>query len=257
MGFAKLHLREVLKVDETVFNSVYGLGAGLFFIGYFIFEVPAISSCTGSAHGCGVHARIMIVWGFVSMAMMFINSTTTFYVMRFILGAAEAGFFPGVILYLTYWYPSKEQAADRAVHAGRRVRGGGWFPDLRSHPRAAWLRWNGGLAVALHAGGDSGGGDGFRWCSRSCRTGRMIALAFPSPKKPGCRTGSTRKRRRCTCTRATVWRISSPRVGCGCSACFIPDECGQLGYEMWLPSIIKSFSGKSNAISAGSMRCPT
>src|SRR5688572_25036242 len=99
VGFAKLHLREVLGVDEKIFNSVYGLGAGLFFIGYFLFEVP--SNLILQRVGARIWiARIMVFWGVVSMAFMFLNGTAMFYAMRFLLGAAEAGFFPGVILYL-------------------------------------------------------------------------------------------------------------------------------------------------------------
>jgi MFS transporter, ACS family, tartrate transporter len=89
IGFAKLHLREVLGVDETIFGSVYGFGAGLFFIGYFIFEVP--SNLILQRVGARVWiARIMIVWGIVAMAFMFLTGTTMFYVMRFLLGTAEA-----------------------------------------------------------------------------------------------------------------------------------------------------------------------
>ncbi|PUA20016.1 MFS transporter [Glaciimonas sp. PCH181] len=101
VGFAKLQMLNDLKFSETV----YGLGAGIFFIGYFIFEVPS----NMILHRVGARlwiARIMITWGLVSGAMIFVNTPTTFYVMRFLLGVAEAGFFPGVILYLTYWYPS-------------------------------------------------------------------------------------------------------------------------------------------------------
>jgi MFS transporter, ACS family, tartrate transporter len=89
VGFAKLHLREALGVDETIFGSVYGFGAGLFFIGYFIFEVP--SNLILQRVGARVWiARIMIVWGIVAMAFMFLTGTTMFYVMRFLLGTAEA-----------------------------------------------------------------------------------------------------------------------------------------------------------------------
>src|SRR5688500_9089960 len=109
VGFAKLHLQAVLGVDTLNYGRVYGLGAGLFFIGYFIFEVP--SNLILQRVGARVWiARIMILWGVVSMAMMFMKSVMVFYIMRFLLGAAEAGFFPGVILYLTYWYPAKERA---------------------------------------------------------------------------------------------------------------------------------------------------
>lgn len=116
VGFAKLQLREVLGVDEAVFGSVYGLGAGLFFIGYFLFEIP--SNLVMARVGARIWiARIMIIWGFVAAAMMFIHSTTMFYVMRFVLGVAEAGFYPGMILYLTYWYPARERAKVIALFA--------------------------------------------------------------------------------------------------------------------------------------------
>ncbi|CAN5343080.1 MFS transporter [soil metagenome] len=100
VGFAKLQMVGELKFSETV----YGLGAGLFFIGYFLFEVPSnvILARVGPRRWI---ARIMISWGLLSAAMMFVESATSFYVLRFLLGIAEAGFFPGIILYLTYWFP--------------------------------------------------------------------------------------------------------------------------------------------------------
>jgi MFS family permease len=84
---------------------VYGLGAGIFFLGYFIFEVPSniILQRVGARRWI---SRIMVTWGVVSACSMFVTTPTSFYILRFILGVAEAGFFPGIILYLTYWYPS-------------------------------------------------------------------------------------------------------------------------------------------------------
>ncbi len=101
VGFAKLQMLNDLKFSETV----YGLGAGIFFIGYFLFEVPSniILHRTGARVWI---ARIMVTWGVISGGMMFVDSPTTFYVLRFFLGVAEAGFFPGIILYLTYWFPA-------------------------------------------------------------------------------------------------------------------------------------------------------
>lgn len=116
VGFAKLHLQSVLGVDPKVFSSIYGFGAGLFFIGYFIFEVPS----NLILHRVGARvwiARIMIVWGLVSMSFMFMKGVTSFYVLRFLLGAAEAGFFPGIILYFTFWYPPQERARIIALFA--------------------------------------------------------------------------------------------------------------------------------------------
>jgi D-galactonate transporter len=105
VGFAKLQMLADLKFSDTV----YGLGAGIFFIGYFLFEVPSniILHRTGARVWI---ARIMVTWGIISSAMMFVTTPTIFYVLRFLLGVAEAGFFPGIILYLTYWFPSARRA---------------------------------------------------------------------------------------------------------------------------------------------------
>jgi ACS family tartrate transporter-like MFS transporter len=105
VGFAAI----AMKADLGFSDTVYGLGAGLFFVGYFLFEVP--SNLLLERMGARVWlARIMITWGAISTAMMFVKSATAFYVLRFLLGAAEAGFFPGVLLYLTWWFPAKERA---------------------------------------------------------------------------------------------------------------------------------------------------
>ncbi|WP_342147943.1 MFS transporter [Methylorubrum sp. SB2] len=110
VGFAKLQMSQELQFSDTV----YGLGAGLFFIGYFLFEVP--SNVILDRVGARVWiARIMITWGLISGAFMFVNSATSFYVMRFLLGLAEAGFYPGVILYVTAWFPSHRRARVIAV----------------------------------------------------------------------------------------------------------------------------------------------
>jgi len=97
VGFAKLHMLADLQFSE----AMYGLGAGLFFIGYFFFEVPS----NLLMHRIGAKAtiaRIMIAWSVISAAMMFVQTPTQFYVLRFLLGVAEAGFYPGMILYMTY-----------------------------------------------------------------------------------------------------------------------------------------------------------
>ncbi len=105
VGFAKLQMLKDLQFSE----AIYGLGAGIFFIGYFIFEVPS----NLLLHRFGARkwiARIMISWGIISACMMFVQTPTAFYVLRFFLGMAEAGFFPGIILYLTYWYPAARRS---------------------------------------------------------------------------------------------------------------------------------------------------
>ncbi len=104
VGFATLQMVADLKFSETVF----GLGAGLFFIGYFLFEVPS----NVILHKVGARiwiARIMITWGVISALTLYASSEMSFYALRFLLGLAEAGFFPGIILYLTYWYPAERR----------------------------------------------------------------------------------------------------------------------------------------------------
>lgn len=100
VGFVKHYL----EVDAGISASAYALGAGIFFIGYALFEVPS----NMILHKVGARlwlSRIMVTWGLVSIAMMFVHDPMSFYILRFLLGAAEAGFSPGVILFLTYWFP--------------------------------------------------------------------------------------------------------------------------------------------------------
>lgn len=97
-----------MSPDIGLSEAAYGLGAGLFFIGYFIFEVP--SNLLMHRFGAKAwFARILITWGLFTALMAFAWDPTSFYVLRFLLGAAEAGFFPGVIYYLTLWYPAKQR----------------------------------------------------------------------------------------------------------------------------------------------------
>jgi len=105
VGFAKLQMAGQLGFSD----AVYGFGAGIFFIGYFLFEVP--SNLVLEKVGAKIWiARIMVTWGIISSCMMLVETEFWFYTLRFLLGAAEAGFFPGVILYLTYWFPAAQRA---------------------------------------------------------------------------------------------------------------------------------------------------
>jgi len=102
-------MAEGLQEDLRLTKGELGLGAGLFFFGYFLFEVPS----NLILHKVGARiwiARIMIVWGFVTMATIWVGGKWSFYIMRVVLGLSEAGFFPGIVLYLTYWVPSRERA---------------------------------------------------------------------------------------------------------------------------------------------------
>ncbi len=108
VGFAAMDMKRDLHFSDTV----YGTGAGIFFLGSALFDLP--SNLILARVGARVWiARIMITWGIVAGLMMFIRGPWSFYSLRFLLGVSEAGFFPGMILYLTYWFPSRERA--RAV----------------------------------------------------------------------------------------------------------------------------------------------
>jgi D-galactonate transporter len=104
VGFAKLQMLDALKWSETI----YGLGAGIFFIGYVISGVPAnlLLHRLGARRVIGT---LMVAWGAASAALMFVTTPLEFYVLRFITGVFEAGFFPGIVLYLTNWYPSSRR----------------------------------------------------------------------------------------------------------------------------------------------------
>jgi MFS transporter, ACS family, tartrate transporter len=110
VGFAALQMNEDLGFSDTV----YGIGAGIFFIGYFVFEIP--SNLILEKIGARIRiARIMITWGIISSAMFLVGGKTSFYILRFLLGVAEAGFFTGMILYLTYWFPARERTRRLAL----------------------------------------------------------------------------------------------------------------------------------------------
>jgi ACS family tartrate transporter-like MFS transporter len=110
VGFAALTMNK----DLGLTSQMFGLGAGIFFLGYFAFEVPS----TVILHKVGARfwiGRVMITWGLVSVAMAFTQGPISFYVLRFLLGLAEAGFFPGIILYLSYWFPANHRSAATAM----------------------------------------------------------------------------------------------------------------------------------------------
>ena len=105
VGFAAL----TMNADLGFTAEIFGFGGGIFFIGYFLFEVPSnlILEKVGARLWI---CRIMLTWGVVSMGMAFVTGPLSFYTLRFLLGVAEAGFFPGILLYLTYWFPSAMRA---------------------------------------------------------------------------------------------------------------------------------------------------
>ncbi len=248
VGFAKLHLQEVLKVDPAIFNSVYGLGAGLFFIGYFIFEVPS----NLILHRVGARvwiARIMVVWGLVSMSFMFMQSTTMFYVMRFLLGAAEAGFFPGVLLYLTYWYPHRERAGTIALFAL-----GGVLAGVVGSP----------ISGAILGMDGIGGLAGWQWlflieALPAVLLGVVVWMILPNGPADAPWLAPSEKvwvQARLDADAAAVTThqhhslrdaFTCGRVWLFCLLYFLMNV-GGYGFELWAPTIIKTISGGSDTM---------
>src|SRR5215472_8375272 len=104
LGFAKLQMVKDLGFSQ----AVYGFGAGIVYLGYMLFEIP--SNLLLERFGARkTFARITILWGITSIATMFVKTATSFYILRFLLGSFEAGLFPGVVLYLTYWFPTRRR----------------------------------------------------------------------------------------------------------------------------------------------------
>ena len=110
VGFAALQMRQELGFS----NTAYGLGAGIFFLGYFLFEIP--SNIMLQRFGARLwFARIVFTWGLATIAMAFVKDTTWFYILRFIVGASEAGAAPGVMLYLSQWVPDSQRGRFNAL----------------------------------------------------------------------------------------------------------------------------------------------
>ncbi len=247
VGFAKLQLRESLGVDEGVWGGAYGFGAGLFFLGYFLFEVP--SNLVLQRVGARIWiARIMIVWGIVSTAMMFMKSLTMFYAMRFLLGAAEAGFFPGVILYLTYWFPVKERARTVAMFAT-----GGVIAGIIGSPLSGTILGLNGVGGLL----------GWQWLFLlegipAVLFGLVVLCLLPNGPAEAKWLSATEKswlHTRLTGEAAAAaagnyhrlrQAFTSGRVWLLCLLYFLLNM-GGYGYELWLPTIIKGFQIESNA----------
>jgi MFS family permease len=110
IGFAKLQMMQ----DVGLSDAAYGFGAGIFFLGYVLFELPSNLRLVKIGARRTI-SRIMVLWGLTSMAMLFVHDATSFYILRFLLGVFEAGFAPGVLFFLAYWYPSSRMGGAMAI----------------------------------------------------------------------------------------------------------------------------------------------
>lgn len=132
IGYAQLQMR----TDLAFTDAIYGLGASMFFVGYFLFEVPS-NLYLQKVGARKTLLRIMVLWGLTSAATLFVQTPMQFYVVRFLLGVFEAGFFPGVVLYLTFWYPAARRARVVAIFMSAVVAAG-----IVGGPTSGWILQN-------------------------------------------------------------------------------------------------------------------
>lgn len=242
IGFAALQMNADLGFSATV----YGFGAGVFFIGYALFEVPSnlILARVGARLWI---ARIMITWGVLSVAMMYVSGPTTFYVLRFLLGVAEAGFLPGIIYYLGNWYPAAERA--RAIS---------WF--MLAIPLSTVI---GGPVAGLILELDGWRGlTGWQWLfllegSPAVVLG-FVVLAYLTDTPEQAKWLAPEERRWLAERVAREQRAAHERHGVGLRAALLHPtvwllglilfacQCGSYGLTLWIPQIVQRLSGFSN-----------
>jgi len=244
VGFAALTMNAQLGISE----AAYGFGAGIFFVGYALFEVPSnlILARVGARRWI---ARIMVTWGLISIAMMFVRGEWSFYALRFALGVAEAGFLPGIIYYLSNWFPKTERA--RAVS---------WF--MLGIPLGTVF--GGPLAGALLGLDGAYGLSGWRWLfllegvpavifgvvtwwwlpdtPRDARwlnaderehVARRVAEEQAATRTRHAASSSLRT----ALLHPTVWLLAVVMFCC---------QTGSYGLNLWIPQIVKGLSAQSN-----------
>jgi MFS family permease len=243
VNYAKLQMASALGLSE----AAYGLGASLFFVGYFFFEAP--SNIILAKVGAKVwFARIMATWGAVTVALGFTQSPEMFYVLRFLLGAAEAGFFPGVLYVLTLWFPAKDR--------GRMV---GWFMIASALANAVGAAI-GGLLLDMDG---LLGFAGWQWVFIATGIPAVVLAPFAFmllPKSPDTAPWLSEERKTWLAQTLDAERdaagtvdhanplkvLLDPRVLLIC-AMYIGLPLAAYGLSYWLPTIVKSF-GVSNTV---------
>lgn len=242
LGFAALQMQQQLGLTD----AVYGLGAGIFFAGYFLFQIPSnlVLARVGARRWI---AFLMIIWGTISASMCLVRSVESFYGLRFLLGAAEAGFFPGVVFYLKNWFPSRARARTvarfmtAAPLAG--VVGGPLSGALLGlHQKASLAGWQwmfllegipavvlGAIAWAYLVDDPAGA----RWLSTEHREWLQQALQQEKTSPANSFGGGAVK----VFTMRRIWILALVYFGLNCVS---------YGVSLWLPNLIKSLSGMSN-----------
>ncbi len=244
VGFAALQMKDQLGFSD----AVYGLGAGIFFAGYFLFQVPSnvLLQRVGARRWI---AFLMVLWGIISAAMLLVASARSFFALRFLLGAAEAGFFPGVIFYLRSWFPASSRAGVLALF----MTAGPISGVIGGPISGALLEWN-------HRGGLAG----WQWmflleALPAIVLGLVAGMYLPdSPEKAPWLTVSEKswlgeelaheqvQPRNAAAERNGSW-WSNPRLW-GFAVVYFGLNCCTYGVSLWLPSALKNLSGLPNLL---------
>lgn len=239
VGFAKLHMLQDIGMSE----AAYGLGAGIFFIGYLVFGLPSnlMLQRIGARRWVAI---IMVLWGILSTSLMFVKTAETFYVLRFLTGAAEAGFFPGLILYFTQWFPASIRGRVMALFMSAiplsGVLGGplsGWILEaFSSSPVGGMAAWQwlfvieGVPTILLGAGVyfilDDRVQDA-RWLTQEEKNVIISDLAADEAKKPSCKAEGMKQ----VLKNKWVWILG---------LIYFSFQGGVYAISFWLPTVIKS-----------------
>lgn len=238
IGYAALQMNRELALSSEAF----GLISGIFFIGYFAFEVP--SNIALNRFGARVWiARILLTWGAISFACGFVQNATQLYVLRFLLGVAEAGFFPGIIVYLTYWFRQKELATTVGLFTAAipvsYIVGAPFSTWIMDH--VGWLGWSGWrwMLILEAAPAVLGGILCFLYLPDRPQDARWLT---PAEKQWLLSEQDKDRRARPAAAHLGLRQtLANPRV-LYLSFIYFVYQCGSLGTGYWMPQIIKSFS---------------
>ncbi|SPA53791.1 MFS transporter [Cupriavidus taiwanensis] len=238
IGYAALQMNQELALTSEAFGFV----SGIFFIGYFLFEVPSNVMLNKFGARRWI-ARILLTWGAVAVMSAFVQNATQLYVLRFLLGVAEAGFFPGIIVYLTAWFRAKELATTVALFTAAipvsYIIGAPlstWIMD-----NIHWLQWSGWRWMLLLEGAPAIVGGVLCYF---CLTDRPADANWLSPAEKQWITDELERDRRARPAAAHLgtWKVMrNPKVLYLAFIYFVY-QCGSLGVGYWMPQIIQGFS---------------
>ncbi|QGZ64254.1 MFS transporter [Paraburkholderia acidisoli] len=238
IGYAALQMNHELALTSEAF----GFASGIFFIGYFLFEVP--SNVMLNKYGARVWiARILVTWGLVSVGSAFVQNATQLYALRFLLGVAEAGFFPGIIVYLTYWFRAKELATTVALFTAAipvsYIIGAPlstWVMDT-----VHWFGWSGWRWMLVLEGAPALIGGVLCFLYLTDRPALAKWLAPEEREWLLAELEGDRKARPAAKHFGSLKAMTNPKV-LYLSFIYFVYQCGSLGVGYWMPQIIKGFS---------------